>query len=65
MMSKKLADYIGEIIFLITSFGSFIGERDALTSIILFFIINIKYEPAFAGPYPTNKQGSVLGPEDK
>ena len=45
-----LADYFKEIISPIPSFGSFIGARDTPSSIILFFfILNIKYEPAFAG----------------
>ena len=47
-----LADVIGENTSLIPAFGSFKGASDAPTSIILFFffIFNIKYEPAFAGP---------------
>ena len=45
------ADYIGETISPIPTFGSFSGARDAPTSIILFFFIfNIKYEHALAGP---------------
>ena len=44
------ADYIGETISPIPAFGSFSGARDALTSIILFFYFNIKYEPSLDGP---------------
>ena len=53
----QLADLTGESISLIPAFGSFKGASDAPTSIILFFFINIKYEPGLPGPNKqTNKQ---------
>ena len=46
----QLAYFIGESIPQIPAFGSFKGASNAPTSIILYFIFNIKYEPAFVEP---------------